>query len=585
MNNLSFKPTDVNHDGLTTLIKNLGRDCPPSQYLREFLKNAIEACQRIPNNNHQIILDFNEDIYKASGYYKLSITDNGDGMTGEQMLSLLNNLSASGSTKSKYQNYGVGAKISAMTRNHEGILYESYQNNQGFAVLIRYLPEGNIFGVQGFEEDGEIVYARKLDLSIKPILINSYGTRVTLFGMYSDQDTMIPPEGINLKRESWIADFINTRFFILPKDIRIEARIGYNLDINDSTKNFLKILTGYEIILDEQSQSHDILDLTDAKAYWWILKEDSSISGHTALINQGEIFDKQESWHNSLGPFGIIVGRNRIVIYIESDEAEQNTPRTSLVKHDGSKLSWQKWHQEFRENMPPAIKDFISELLNSSAQKSHAKNIRNRLKELMQLFILSGFKPITLLAQYEDSNDPKNLVLVNQVSDRTETVDQENMPDIKNQQDEDIKDDPNNDINKLNSSEPNLNFFPQVKWTNEEKSPQLAGMAAEYLPTSHLVLVNHDFKGFKDLIQFFINQYSDSDEMIEKITSTVNEVIEQAFMEVVAGVLSLNGTQAQWTNDWRGARALCPEALTAVIMQRYWMVAFIKKKLKVGINN
>jgi len=369
MNTLAFKPTDVNHEGLTALIQNLGRDCPPSQYLREFLKNAIEACQRTSEKNYQIILDFNEDIYKETGYYKISFIDNGDGMSDEQMLLLLNNLSASGSKNNEHQNYGVGAKISAMTRNHAGILYESYQNNQGFAVLIKYLPEGNIFGVQGFEEDGKTVYARKLDPSTKPRLIDVHGTRVTLFGMSLEQDTMLPPDGIHFKKESWIADFLNTRFFILPKDIRIEARVGYNLDTNDSTNNFLKLLTGYQIILDEQSQSHGVLDLTDAKAYWWILKEGSSITGHAALVNQGEIFDKQEPWHNPLGPFGIIVGRNRIVIYIEPNDAEQNTPRTSLVKNDGSRLSWQGWHQEFRENMPIEIKDFISELLNSGAKK------------------------------------------------------------------------------------------------------------------------------------------------------------------------------------------------------------------------
>ena len=86
MNTLAFKPTDVNHEGLTALIQNLGRDCPPSQYLREFLKNAIEACQRTSEKNYQIILDFNEDIYKETGYYKMSFIDNGDGMSDEQML-------------------------------------------------------------------------------------------------------------------------------------------------------------------------------------------------------------------------------------------------------------------------------------------------------------------------------------------------------------------------------------------------------------------------------------------------------------------------------------------------------------------
>ena len=68
MKTLALKPKDVNHQGLTALIQNLGRNCPPSQYLWEFLKNAIEAYQRTSEENYQIILDFNEDIYKVTGY-------------------------------------------------------------------------------------------------------------------------------------------------------------------------------------------------------------------------------------------------------------------------------------------------------------------------------------------------------------------------------------------------------------------------------------------------------------------------------------------------------------------------------------
>ena len=57
----------------------------------------------------------------------MSFIDNGDGMKDEQMLLLLNIPSASGSKNNEHQNYGVGAKISAMAHNHAGILYESYQ--------------------------------------------------------------------------------------------------------------------------------------------------------------------------------------------------------------------------------------------------------------------------------------------------------------------------------------------------------------------------------------------------------------------------------------------------------------------------
>ena len=40
---INFLPTEVNPSGLTALIENLGRDCHPTQFLREFAKNAIEG--------------------------------------------------------------------------------------------------------------------------------------------------------------------------------------------------------------------------------------------------------------------------------------------------------------------------------------------------------------------------------------------------------------------------------------------------------------------------------------------------------------------------------------------------------------
>lgn len=55
----SFQPTGVNSSGLTALIQNLGRDCTPSQFMREFVKNAFEACQRAGVNG-RVEVDFND---------------------------------------------------------------------------------------------------------------------------------------------------------------------------------------------------------------------------------------------------------------------------------------------------------------------------------------------------------------------------------------------------------------------------------------------------------------------------------------------------------------------------------------------
>ena len=361
---IGFKPTAVNPMGLSALIRNLGRDCTPDQYIREFVKNSIEACQRTKLPNRQIVLDYNHGIANKSNIYKLTFSDNGDGMSLEQMTNLLNNLSASGATANEHMNYGVGAKIASLTRNHFGVHYESWKEGSGHSILIRYNPKFDVYGIQGFPDgkDG-ILYYRPLGKEQKPGLVDTHGTCVTLFGMSLEQDTMAPPQGMGANHDSWLLDYLNRRFFTLPEGIEIFVRVGYAQDKTKTNLNYLAKATGFAALANAQSQERGTLELTGAKAHWWILKPGASLAGQTALINQGEVFDVSDARSNRLAHFGILVGRNRIIILIEPEDAVQNTARTSLVRPDGAALNWNAWQDEFRSNMPAQINAFIDSLL------------------------------------------------------------------------------------------------------------------------------------------------------------------------------------------------------------------------------
>ena len=54
-------PTKVADSGLTALIDRFGRDCPPTQYIREFIRNSIEAIQRTKKPG-TIYVDVNWDF-------------------------------------------------------------------------------------------------------------------------------------------------------------------------------------------------------------------------------------------------------------------------------------------------------------------------------------------------------------------------------------------------------------------------------------------------------------------------------------------------------------------------------------------
>ena len=79
----------------------------------------MEAIQRTGAGG-SIIWDYEPVMLELAGVWKLCIIDTGDGMTGDEMVRFINQLSSSMSEQSLRGNYGVGAKIAAATRNPGG---------------------------------------------------------------------------------------------------------------------------------------------------------------------------------------------------------------------------------------------------------------------------------------------------------------------------------------------------------------------------------------------------------------------------------------------------------------------------------
>src|SRR2546427_1091847 len=115
------------------LLDRLGQDCHPLQYLRELTQNSVEAIGRTERPG-EIVWDLDWTTFDLEGVQKLCISDTGDGMTGDEMVRFINQLSSSVSAQSMSGNYGVGAKIAAATRNPAGALYLSWKNSEGSMI-------------------------------------------------------------------------------------------------------------------------------------------------------------------------------------------------------------------------------------------------------------------------------------------------------------------------------------------------------------------------------------------------------------------------------------------------------------------
>jgi hypothetical protein len=575
---IGFKPTSVNVQGLTALIRNLGRDCTPEQFMREFVQNSIEACERTGLDDRHILIDYNHSIQKHSGIFKICFTDNGDGMTLEQMNNLLNSISASGECGNTYENYGVGAKISSLTRNHFGVQYESWRHGVGNSIIIRYNPKYDMFGIQGFpDEKGQIQYYRPIADSLKPDFIKEHGTRVTLFGDNIEQDTMAPPLGVHGEKSTWLYEYLNKRYFELPSDIAIDVRIGYEQDINNSQLHRLARLEGFRDSLVATSNHHGVVQLRDAKAHWFLLKTDSPIKGHSGLMNQGEIFNVEGNWSNRLTHFGILLGRDGVVIIVEPKEASQNIARTHLKRVDGSEFYWQAWQEEFRANLPAEIKAYLENLLRQRNKASSSRAVQNRLMVLSSFFNLAGFIPLMVLSPIDRINGDELPSGDAAKDDPQHDEPESDMPDEPEKPPQGLAQDPLKDsLDRDGAQDDQESFFPRVEWTTEAQSPQLAGRAAEFIEYSNIILANEDFKGLQDIFKYFTDQYDLSDERLKSVRNIVLENAEQALMETVAGVLSLK-SEPHWGGIYQ--QAFTKEALSAVLMQRYWSVKAVEDGL------
>lgn len=573
------------------MLDRLGMDCDDLQFLRELTKNSIEAIQRTKEKTGEIIWDVDWVTFDLQGMYRLSITDTGVGMDGEEMVQYINHLSSSSGIQSHVANYGVGAKISAATRNPAGLQYLSWKNGHGSFIHLWKDPKSGEYGLQQLQRpDGSFGHWAYLTDDVKPEQFESHGTKVVLLGKSDDHNTMEPPPGTP-SPSRWVTRYLNTRFFDIPEGITVKAREGWTFDRNDTDRNVLRTVTGQQRYLDNHALSKGTVKLQSAIVLWWILKDESAISqnsgyiassGHSAALWQGELYEMSSGRSSTamLQGFGVIFGYPRVVIYVEpqGDNITTNTARTNLLI-GGKPCPWADWQDEFRTKMPKQIVTLMEEVAASSTKSDHSDSIKDRLKQVEELFSLSRYRPTksgTLLVdgellalgggmregtQKHESKDssgkgagsgkvPSAYALF--LSDKG-APGQHSKPDV----------------------------FPAIKWISSVDGTRALGdledRAAKYLRKENLLLINSDFRIFNDMVKRWTAQFSS----VAGVAGTVNEVVrewfEQSLVEVVLSANALRGSQ-HWAED-KVEELLSEEGLTAAVLPRYHIDYSIKRSL------
>lgn len=584
-------PMDVRN--VTFLLERLAEDCHSLQFLRELTENAMEAIQKLAKPKGEILWDVDWNQHDLNGIYKLAVIDTGIGMTGDEMLQYINSLSSSFAEQSVTGNYGIGAKVAAAPRNKAGLLYLSWKDGVGYMIHLWQNPDTGDYGARQFERpDGSYGHWAHVEDDIKPTQIGDHGTMVILLGNDANGDTMQPPPGVQ-SPSRWVARYLNTRYFQIPAGISVRAREGWEFPRRDTDRNVLRKVTGMKPYLEKHSTAAGSVELTDATAHWWILKDEDAMSqnsgfiassGHMAALYQDELYEMSASRAGvaRLQLFGVIFGHHRAVIYVEPRSGNgrrliSNTARTELIM-EGEPLPWDLWAAEFRENMPVEIRQLIDEVAAGSHSSDFRQAIRDRLKQIKELFKLSRFRA---------STTGKAMVADGDVTPggTPEPTTQKRGPGTATGGGRGGR---AGNVYSLflttrgnPAEEISIRQLPDVKWITVEKGtriqPDLDDRAARYIVQDNLIQANGDFRVFTDMIDRWSRRYSQVPGARAVIQSVVREWFEQQLVETIIGMQALRDERHWSLKDL--SHAWSEEALTAAVMPRWHVDVNIKRHL------
>ncbi len=301
----------------------------PLEYLRELTQNAIEAVQRTGKPG-QIVWDVDWISYDLGGPMKVCIVDTGDGMTGDDMIRFINQLSSSGTEQSFTGNDGVGAKIAAATKNPAGVIDHSWKNGNGNMIQLEKNSNTGEYGLRQWElKDGTYSHYVPLDDAVKPRgdrTARDQGDpdgvrrsptppsrhrptrmRRRLQGGYpstSTPGTSSSPLGSRSRLAKVGTIRGPTRTACLADDLRTEA-------LPRPTRDGLRRsgTVGRESSLVD---TEDEPAITNNSGY-------IELAGHVAALYQNELYDRATSRSGTamLQRFGVLFGCRNVVLYVE----------------------------------------------------------------------------------------------------------------------------------------------------------------------------------------------------------------------------------------------------------------------------
>lgn len=374
-----------------------GARVDPNQPDREVYENGVEAgaTQCTFFGFHGEDADGNSRVYKAHA-------DNGQGMDTDKHREYLSTLMNSGTVLATTSaigappNKGVGARIAALARNSQGVDFYSRTAAEAAAGddwhLVRLLPDGpQIWDLE--EGVDEVVSATPEETAqIAAILPKGHGT-VAVFRGDGNADTWT--------EDSWkrTYEYMQRRYLTFPVSLKIDgtaiptlvgrARVDYRYNM-PSLRDYYSKHTGATgvVTLDDGAEIEwfvfdhtaagkrfDDINRNTGKPYGISMATGPARSGGwrgTAVLDHNELFEHSH-YRPSFGLIGKAQKRVALIITPPKGLVVQTTNRQHVEVVGGGEIPYDKWGQEFVEQMPDPIKA----LMESDWQASDTVSLRD----------------------------------------------------------------------------------------------------------------------------------------------------------------------------------------------------------------
>ena len=607
------------------LLDRLAADTPPNQQIRELTENALEAIQRRMQSGDAsdglVKWDVDWEHLRRTGQYKLCVIDNGDGMTAEQMAKYLNSLAVQGAnqTQSISQNFGVGAKITALYRNRFGLVYQSWREGRGAMVRLHRDDRIGEYGLSAIDLPDGPHYTPRIKNTVRPRGIEDSGTKVTLLGASKDDNTCLPPQDVG--GMNWLVRYLTSRYFRLPENVKLQVRV-LTKDTErwpteepiPSEKTFnLQTIHPMKQLLDDYSSDRGTVRLTTADAHWWLfadpMKDSKDMStrgvrtGQVGIVFQDEVYVQRVSpaSRRILASFGIVFGAEHVVIYVEprhqgTIDVRADTARSRVIINgeDFEEANWwETWGTEFKEQMPLSIKELIDRIMarsNSDPEGKTRNRILERLKRLRELLRPTRYRRTNfgnVFAMGETTGGGSQDTDAPAIRDtgaggsgkRGGRVSDDYLADLVESGGE-----PAAEV-LAKPKEPIVHGVSRAEGTRGDD--ELEDVAAEIVgdpATGDMIKVNADFRGYLDMVEHFGREFNPNGtpDIQMLIIEYVREWMELQLIEAVVTVRNLvNGRT--WTSQ-ELQQALSSKALTTLLMSRFHVFERVKRDLQTYVS-